>query len=73
MPREYFAAYYSFIVANRGDLTIYMHPLGGNRLDDHAIHAFFLGEHYPLDLSVLLENEQPLQYPELGLGYSAPQ
>ena len=61
----------SFAIANRGDLTVYVHPLAGNEMNDHTIHAFFLGEHYPLDLSVLVEDEQNAQYPELGLGYNA--
>eukprot|EP00094_Tigriopus_californicus_P008938 TCALIF_08614-PA protein Name:"Similar to DODA DOPA 4,5-dioxygenase (Amanita muscaria)" AED:0.16 eAED:0.30 QI:0/0/0/0.75/1/1/4/0/174 len=72
VPRESYAKFLSFILLNRGDLTIFIHPLGNNEIDDHTIHASWLGQSYPLDLSPLsaVGGDDP-QYPELGLGYNA--
>ncbi|KAF9315105.1 hypothetical protein BG003_003477 [Podila horticola] len=40
---------------------------------DHTARAVWLGQSVPMDFKVLREtlDEIPLQYPELGLGYSA--
>ena len=37
---------------NRQDLTILIHALTGNHLEDHTEHASWLGNAVPLDLSV---------------------
>lgn len=61
----------SFAMLNRGELTILIHPLGPNELDDHTRYAMWLGSPYPLDTSVLdPKGGDPPQFPELGLGYS---
>ena len=36
----------------RGDLTILVHGLTGNDLEDHTEHASWLGEPVPLNLSI---------------------
>lgn len=43
----------SWLIANRGDLKVLIHPLSGDAMDDHTIYAQYLGEKLPLDLSVL--------------------
>lgn len=43
----------NWLIANRGDLKVLIHPLSGNAMDDHTVYAQFLGEKLPLDLSVL--------------------
>ena len=37
---------------NRGDLTVFVHGLTGNDLDDHTKHASWLGDSVPLKLSI---------------------
>ena len=63
----------SFAMLHRGDLTILLHPLGNNEIDDHTIDAMWLGPSSRLDLSVLSSTggDDP-ECPELGLGYNAP-
>ena len=63
----------SFAMLNRGDLTILLHPLGNNEVDDHTIDAMWLGESSRLDLSPLdPEGGDDPECPELGLDYNAP-
>jgi aromatic ring-cleaving dioxygenase len=63
----------SFAIMNRGPLTIFIHPLGKISLVDHTTNAQFLGQTFPVDTTILSDTEgDPPQYPELGLGYAAP-
>ena len=48
VPIEYLPEFLSFILYNRGDLTIFMHPLGKTELEDHTTNALWLGESYRL-------------------------
>ena len=41
-----------WIKNNRNGLSVMFHPLTGNDLDDHKIHAFWIGESLPLRLEV---------------------
>jgi len=43
-PKEYLADLLSFIMLNRGDLSVLLHPLGRTELDDHTSQALWLGE-----------------------------
>ena len=62
----------SFSLLNRGQLSILVHPLGRNEVEDHSTHAMWLGQPFPLDLSILdPKGGDPPQFPELKLGYSA--
>lgn len=60
----------SYMMINRGGLTILLHPLSNHAIEDHSGRAMFLGPPLTLDLTVLSETggDEP-QYPELGLGY----
>lgn len=75
VPAEHVSAMLSFTILNRGELSIYVHPLTRYELLDHTTRAFFLGPSYPVETFMLEEDmgSPPLQYPELQLGYSAPQ
>ena len=42
-----------FLILNRGELDVFLHPLTGDDLDDHRDYATWLGNQYTLDLSVL--------------------
>ena len=42
-----------WLMLNRGDLTILVHPLTGDDYADHAHHALWLGAVLPLRLDVL--------------------
>jgi len=37
---------------NRKDLTVLIHALSGNDLEDHTIYAYWLGDSVELDLSI---------------------
>lgn len=37
---------------NRDELTVFVHALTGNDLEDHTTHASWLGEAVPLNLSI---------------------
>lgn len=41
-----------WLEANRNELTVFVHALTGNDLADHTIHASWLGEAVPLNLSI---------------------
>jgi len=73
VPKEYVAPALSWFMVNRGSLTILLHPLSRYEIEDHSARSMFLGPEYRLDLTVLAADigHAPLQYPELGLGYSA--
>ncbi|EGF80933.1 hypothetical protein BATDEDRAFT_88235 [Batrachochytrium dendrobatidis JAM81] len=78
VPCESFAKAYSWFTLNRPkELIILLHPLTRQERIDHSTRAVFLGgpAALPIKLDELSEltDKMPLQYPELGLGYSAPQ
>lgn len=50
---ELFHALVPWLALNRGDLTVFLHPLTGDDLADHRDYAIWLGESDVLDLSVL--------------------
>ena len=61
----------SFMMYNRGSLSVLFHPLGRTEIRDHTVDVMWLGSSFPIDLSPLdLYGGDDLQYPELGLGYS---
>ena len=72
VPRESFAAAFSWFTLHRGNLSVLVHPLTRHELLDHTERAVWMGDSVPLDLSQLspLLDHVPLQYLELGLGYS---
>jgi len=72
VPIESFAEIFGFFTLNRNDLSVLVHPLTRHEVRDHNERAVWMGEKVPLDLSKLKEEREdiPLQYPELGLGYS---
>ncbi|TPX68203.1 hypothetical protein SpCBS45565_g03289 [Spizellomyces sp. 'palustris'] len=74
VPFEYFARFYSWVSLHRTpDVSILIHPLTKEEIKDHTFRATFMGPSMPLNLNALSEklDHVPLQYPELGLGYSA--
>ncbi len=44
-----------FIALNRAGLAVLIHPNTGRDRDDHSLHAMWMGEMLPVDLSVLKE------------------
>ena len=71
-PIEYLPNLLSFMMYNRGSLSILVHPLGKTEIRDHTTDAMWLGASFPIDPTPLDANggDDP-QYPELGLGYSS--
>ena len=50
---EDFAQLVPWLMLNRSELDILVHPLAGNAYDDHTSFAMWLGEKLPLKLDVL--------------------
>lgn len=50
---EAFARIVPWLMLNRGDLDVLVHPLAGNAYDDHTIYAMWLGNKLPLRLDRL--------------------
>ena len=48
VPQEYLPHMLSFMMYNRGDLSILVHPLGKTEIQDHTTDAMWLGKPYPL-------------------------
>jgi len=44
-----------FIALNREGLAVLVHPNTGRDRDDHSLHAMWMGEVLPVDLSILKE------------------
>jgi DOPA 4,5-dioxygenase len=53
-PIEEFPRFVPWLMLNRGDLVILVHPLTGDDYVDHAHHALWLGAKLPLKLETLL-------------------
>ena len=49
---EMFATLVPWLMLNRDDLTIFLHPLTGNALDEHEQFPIWMGEILPLDLDM---------------------
>ncbi|KAF9391759.1 hypothetical protein CPB97_005610 [Podila verticillata] len=73
VPIEHFSRAFGWFAQNRGKFSILIHPLTKDEIIDHTDRAVWLGQPVPLDFKVLRErlDKIPLQYPELGMGYSA--
>jgi len=74
VPSESFVSVYSYLVLNRGELSVLVHPLTREVLKDHEARLAWIGPSYPLfvnKLSSFEKEEVPLQYPSLKLGYSS--
>jgi aromatic ring-cleaving dioxygenase len=48
-----FATLVPWLMLNRDELDVLVHPLAGNAYDDHTVYAMWLGEKLPLRLDVL--------------------
>jgi DOPA 4,5-dioxygenase len=70
VPREYLSQVMSYFLVHRQELTIFFHPLSAHAVEDHAGRSAFFGPPMRLNLNALDDAGDPLQYPELGLGYS---
>jgi DOPA 4,5-dioxygenase len=73
VPSECFSSVYSYLLLNRNNLSILVHPLTKEPRKDHDVRATWMGNSYPLDLSTLPNraDELPVQYTSLKLGYTA--
>jgi DOPA 4,5-dioxygenase len=52
---EQFGDVMAWLALNRDGLTIFVHPQTGDDLTDHSVHAIWMGELLPLDLSIFKE------------------
>lgn len=52
-------------------LSVLIHPLTANQRQDHELRNAWMGTPWPIYLDILpRDGDIPLQYPELGLGWS---
>lgn len=52
--------------------SVLVHPLGADQRGDHELRNAWMGTAWPIYLDTLpRDGDIPLQYPELGLGWSA--
>lgn len=71
VPKEFFSAVLSFIMLRRKELSVFLHPLGSNELEDHTLNCMWLGEPLKLNLDALeAEAADHGENAALGLGYS---
>ena len=52
-PVALFASFVPWLMLNRQDLTVLLHPETGDAYTDHAVHALWFGAVLPLNLDVL--------------------
>lgn len=57
---DLFAQLVPWLMMNRGDLVVFVHPLTGNDRVDHRDRALWMGAVRPLDLSVLSDTQDEL-------------
>jgi DOPA 4,5-dioxygenase len=50
---DQFSRLVPWLMLNRGDLDVLVHPQTDNAYDDHALHAMWLGTKLPLRFEVL--------------------
>lgn len=74
VPDSSFSDVFFYLATNRGSLSVLVHPLTHEQRRDHEHRNAWLGTPWPLYLDSLPRGDDgdgpPLQYPELGLGWS---
>eukprot|EP01084_Bolivina_argentea_P316860 549330_1 len=59
----------SWFMMNRGEISVLLHPLTNNSVEDHTGRLMWLGTSYRIDHTILVGANDPPQYSELQLGY----
>ncbi|KAH0429841.1 dopa 4, 5-dioxygenase [Colletotrichum camelliae] len=71
VPDSSFSDVFYYLASNRGNLSVLVHPLTSKQRRDHESSNAWMGNPWPIYLDSLpRDSEIPLQYPELGLGWS---
>ncbi|KAH8671605.1 dopa 4,5-dioxygenase [Xylariales sp. PMI_506] len=71
VPDSSFSDVFFYLASNRGNLSVLVHPLTADQRRDHELRNGWLGTPWPIYLDSLpRDGDIPLQYPELGLGWS---
>lgn len=71
VPDSSFSDVFFYLASNRGNLSVLVHPLTADQRRDHELRNGWMGTPWPIYLDPLpSEGAIPLQYPELGLGWS---
>nr|XP_036582017.1 DOPA 4,5-dioxygenase [Colletotrichum truncatum]KAF6790574.1 DOPA 4,5-dioxygenase [Colletotrichum truncatum] len=71
VPDSSFSDVFFYLASNRGNLSILVHPLTSQQRRDHESSNAWMGTPWPIYLDGLpRDGDIPLQYPELGLGWS---
>ena len=53
IPKASLPTVLGFLMLNHGPHSVLVHPVTSNEVQDHSVHALWLGSPQPLDLSVL--------------------
>ncbi|KAH8422004.1 dopa 4 [Colletotrichum scovillei] len=71
VPDSSFSDVFFYLAANRGNLSVLVHPLTSSQRRDHETRNAWMGTPWPIYLDSLpSDGDVPFQYPELGLGWS---
>ncbi|GMH89462.1 hypothetical protein TrVE_jg13100 [Triparma verrucosa] len=73
VPQEHLGMATSFMMLNRGENSVLLHPLTRHCVEDHTGRVMWMGAPFNIDRTVLAFDEESCdspQYEELGLGYS---
>ncbi|KAI1855755.1 hypothetical protein JX265_012200 [Neoarthrinium moseri] len=71
VPDSSFSDVFFYLASNRGSLSVLVHPLTASQRRDHESRQAWMGTPWPIYLDGLpRDGDVPLQYPELGLGWS---
>ncbi|WYZ45897.1 hypothetical protein EsH8_IX_000122 [Colletotrichum jinshuiense] len=71
VPDSSFSDVFFYLASNRGNLSVLVHPLTSSQRRDHESRNAWMGTPWPIYLDALpADGGIPLQYPELGLGWS---
>ncbi|CAF0965225.1 unnamed protein product [Rotaria sordida] len=62
LPLGYYAVVTPWLLQNRGNLSMLLHPNSGYEYEDHSIWAMWAGEPWPLDMSIFEKETQTNEF-----------
>ena len=62
VPLPYFSLVIPWLAQNRGQFSLLVHPNTGCEYEDHSIWAFWIGNPWPLDMSIFEKNVQTNEF-----------
>jgi len=62
IPVGYFNLVVPWMMQHRGDFSVVVHPNTGYEYEDHSIWAMWVGERWPLDMTIFEENSRTNEF-----------